>query len=248
VACPYNNRRMREATVLKYARDMAAGRWQITGESVKFDTDGRLLDGQQRLAAIACSGVTIQLIVMRGIPAAAQRVMDTGRARTSSDALTMQGEANSSLLAATCRLALGVDANIPDFDRYEATHAEIEQYVADHPNLRGACEFARNVARRTDCAPSVVAYTFYVLAQIDRQAAVAFWTSAADKVDLSVGDPVIALTNRFAEARRNREHLVKRTLLSLTYRAWNARRAGRTMRFIRVNSPAGGLVPIPDPH
>lgn len=25
-------------------------------------------------------------------------------------------------------------------------------------------------------------------------------------------------------------------------------RAGKTMRFIRVNSPAGGLVPIPDPH
>lgn len=175
-----NNRRMREATVLKYARDMAAGRWQITGESIKFDTDGRLLDGQQRLAAIARSGVTIQLVVMRGIPAAAQRVMDTGRARTSSDALTMQGEANS--------------------------------------------------------------------AQIDTQAAIAFWTSAADKVGLPAGDPVIALTNRFAEARRNREHLMKRTLLSLTYRAWNARRAGKTMRFIRVNSPAGGLVPIPDPH
>lgn len=40
----------------------------------------------------------------------------------------------------------------------------------------------------------------------------------------------------------------KRIYLSLIYRAWNARRSGKTMRFIRVNSPSGGLVPIPEPR
>ena len=66
----------------------------------------------------------------------------------------------------------------------------------------------------------------------------------------SPGDYVsdrFALTNRFAEARRNRERMPKRVYLSLIYRAWNTRRDGKTMRFIRVNSPAGGLVPVPEP-
>lgn len=242
-----NNRRIRPATVAQYARDMANGRWQITGESVKFNEDGVLLDGQHRLAAIVKAGVTVQLVVMRGIPDAAQRVMDTGRARTASDALTMKGERHSSTLAASARLALGVIADEPDPGKYAPTHAEVEQFVTDNPDLRTAAEFASQVARRTDCPPAVVAYTFWAIARAsDAQRAADFWVAAADKVGLRAGDPVIALTNRFAEARRNRERLTKRIYLSLIFRAWNARRGGKTMRFIRVNSPAGGLVPIPE--
>lgn len=244
-----NNRRIRPATVAQYARDMANGRWQITGESIKFNDDGSLLDGQHRLAAIVKSGATVQLVVMRGIPTAAQRVMDSGRARTAADALTMKGERFTSVLAATARIALGVAADAPDPGKYAPTHAEIEGFVTEHPDLRAAAEFASQVARRTDCPPAIVAYTFWALSRISApQKAADFWIAAADKVGLRAGDPVIALTNRFAEARRNRERLTKRIYLSLIFRAWNARRAGKTMRFIRVNSPAGGLVPIPEPR
>lgn len=242
------NRNVRHATVSTYARDMHAGNWHLTGESIKFAADGSLLDGQHRLHAIIKSGVTVPMYVMRGITPEAQRVMDTGRKRTASDALAIKGDANSALLAATTRLALGVATEAPDPGRYEATHAEIEAFITEYPNIRESVDFARQVARRTDCPPAVVAYTHWVLSAINRDQASDFWTAAADKVGLSDGDPVIALTNRFAESRRNREQLTKRTYLSLIYRAWNIRRAGKTARFLRVNSPAGGLVPVPEPR
>lgn len=241
------NRKLSERDIAKYARDMAAGNWTITGESVKFDQDGKLLDGQHRLRAVIRSGVTVRLIVMRGIPTDAQKVMDTGRARTASDALSMGGASNTTMLAATAKLALGVQAGATDPGKFDVSHAEIETFVNEHPSLATAVEFARQVSRRTDCPASVVAYTWFVLSRIDADDATDFWMSAADKVGLRDGDPVIALTNRFAEGRRNRERLSKRIYLSLIYRAWNARRAGKTMRFIRVNSPSGGLVPIHDP-
>lgn len=241
------NRKLRDGDVRSYTRDMAAGNWLFTGEAVKFATDGALLDGQHRLTAIIKSGATVPMLVIRNVPTEAQSVMDTGRKRTAADDLTIAGEINTTLLAATARLALGVAADLPDPGRHEATHSEIKQFIAEHPELRGACDFARQVARRSDCPPAVVAYTYWRLSEIDAFAAARFWMAASDKVGLTAGDPVIALTNRFAEARRNRERLSKRIYLSLIYRAWNARRAGRTMRFIRVNSPAGGLVPVPDP-
>lgn len=242
-----NNRHLRGVTVTQYARDMKNGRWQITGESIKFNAEGALLDGQHRLAAIVKAGVTVPMVVMRGIPDSAQRVMDTGQARTASDALAMKGEKHTSILAAAIRIAIGMEAEEPDPGKYAVTHAEVEQFLGEHPEMRGAAEFASQVARRTDCPPAVVAYTFWRFAQVvDVYAAANFWTAASDKVGLAAGDPVIALTNRFAEARRNREVLPKRVLLSLIYRAWNARREHKTMRFIRVNSPAGGLVPIPE--
>lgn len=241
------NRNVRPATVAKYARDMSTGAWLITGESVKFDLDGNLLDGQHRLAAIMKSGVSIRLVVMRGITPNAQRVMDTGRARTASDALAIRGGITyTALTAAAAKLALGVESGDADPGKHDVTHAEVEAFIDSNPSILTAVEVARHVARRSDCPPTVVAYTYWQMAKVDQADAFAFWTAAAEKVGLIEGDPTIALTNRFAEARRNREVLSKRIYLSLIYRAWNARRAGKSMRFIRVNSPAGGLVPIPE--
>lgn len=242
------NRSLREADVRSYSRDMAAGNWHDTGESIKFDAENNLLDGQHRLHAVIHSGVTLPVLVVRGLPPESQMVMDTGRKRTASDALQLAGNANSSLLASVAKLALGVEAGIKDPGKYGATHSEIADFIAATPGIHYACDFGRSIARRTDCPPSVVAYTFFVLGQIDLYEAANFWTAAAEKVGLRSGDPVIALTNRFAEARRNREVLSKRIYLSLIYRAWNTRREGKSMRFMRVNSPAGGLVPIPEPR
>ena len=240
------NRHVRPATVKKYARDMAAGRWQITGEGVKFSADGALLDGQHRLAAIIESGATVPLFVMRGIASEAQRVMDTGRARTASDALTMKSHSHTATLAAAARIALGVEAGLPDPGKYDPTHAEIEQFVEANRSLQVACEVASAMARRTDCPPALVAYSYWRMAKVSESDATSFWSAAADKVGLTPGDPVIAMTNRFAEARRNRERLSKRAYLSVIFRCWNYRRAGKSLRLAKVNSPSGGLIPIPD--
>lgn len=241
------NRKLRQADVNRYARDMASGNWMLTGESIKFATDGTLLDGQHRLAAIIKSGATVTLQVMRNIPSDAQSVMDTGRRRTAADALDIADHKYSATLAAVAKLAIGVEVEATDPGKHECSHSEIAAWVDRNPDAVRACEIARSVSRRTDCPPAVVAYTYMILSRIDREEALDFWTSAAEKVGLSAGDPVIALTNRFAEARRNRQRLTKRIQLSLIYRAWNQRRAGKTMRMLRVNSPAGGLVPVPEP-
>ena len=47
------NRPVKKAKVAQYARDMTEGRWEITGEAVKFAQSGRLIDGQNRLHAVA---------------------------------------------------------------------------------------------------------------------------------------------------------------------------------------------------
>ncbi|TAJ21820.1 MAG: hypothetical protein EPO65_00535 [Dehalococcoidia bacterium] len=241
------NRPLTPSDVNRYARDMLSGAWEFTGEAIKFGNNGALLDGQHRLAAIIKSGVTLPLLVIRELDPAVQRVMDTGRRRTAADALSLNGEKNATLLAATARLALGVASSLDDPGKYNATNSEIELLLEERPDLRSACEFARPLARRTDCPPAVVAYTFWRLSQIDMFEAAQFWVAASEKVGLKPGDPVLALTNRAAEARRNREVLTKRIYLSMIYRAWNYRRAGKPLRIMKVQSAAGGLIPVPEP-
>lgn len=241
------NRNIRRQDVDRYKRDMASGSWHLDGSPIRFAQDGALLDGQHRLTAIVESGVTVTMLVVRGIVADAQTVMDTGRRRTAADALAINGHKNYSTLAAVALLALSVEAGQID-SRYEASHEEILNYIDANPGIVDSVETVKPYCRKTDCPPSVVAYTHWVLSRLSPTMATDFWQSASEKVGLSEGDPVIALTNRFAESRRNRERLPKRVYLSLIFRAWNARRAGKTMRFIRISSPAGGLVPIPEPR
>src|SRR5690242_16345038 len=100
-----SNRNIRENLVDSYARDMAASRWEMTGEPIKFDQKDRLLDGQHRLKAVIKAGVAVQMMVVRGLDPRAQLVMDSGSRRTAADALQMDGRDHSVFLSAGARVA-----------------------------------------------------------------------------------------------------------------------------------------------
>lgn len=240
------NRKTKPAKIAQYARDMAAGKWQITGEGIKFDTTGRLIDGQNRLHACIKSGAPFDTYVFLDLQPESQKVMDTGAARSASDSLTIGGERYATTIAAAARIALAIEAGAP-IQSYGASHSEIEGFVEANPDIREAAAFASKNYSRTDCPLSVVTYTTWRLSRISQDAAQQFWRDANEKIGLTPGDPILALTNRFAEARRNRESVSHEGRISAVYRAWNARRSGRPLRSIRIQSSAGGTVSIPEP-
>lgn len=86
------NRKLRQTVVDRYARDMLNGAWNLTHQGVAFDTKGRLIDGQHRLAAIAKAGVSVRMTVVRDTPAGAFDHVDIGFGRTTADVLSAQGE------------------------------------------------------------------------------------------------------------------------------------------------------------
>jgi len=85
-----HNRALRDATVQRYARDMAAGRWRLTHQGIAFGPDGTLIDGQHRLWAIVEADTAIRMMVARGVPADAQAVIDDNLPRTAVDALKLR--------------------------------------------------------------------------------------------------------------------------------------------------------------
>lgn len=86
-------RQLRPGIVGRYARDMANGEWNLTHQGIAFDTRGRLIDGQHRLAAVIKSQVDVKMMVVRDVPAGAFDHVDLGFARTTADVLKAQGEA-----------------------------------------------------------------------------------------------------------------------------------------------------------
>ena len=65
------NRVINRQAVKTYIAQMKTGRWVLNGETICFDSNGVLRDGHHRLLATIESGVTIEVLVVRGVDPAA---------------------------------------------------------------------------------------------------------------------------------------------------------------------------------
>ena len=91
----------------EYVRDMKGGNWLVgTGETIKFTSDGVLIDGQQRLSSVIRAGVPVYLDVKCAVPSEGFKVVDSGAVRTDGDVLKMLKVKNYNTVAAMSRKAL----------------------------------------------------------------------------------------------------------------------------------------------
>lgn len=84
-----DNRKLQRARVAQYADVMRIGQWRLTHQGIAIGDDGRLYDGQHRLAAIVEAGVTIRMLVTRNLEPPARDEIDTGCKRSVSDNLAI---------------------------------------------------------------------------------------------------------------------------------------------------------------
>ena len=83
-----NNRSLSKGTVQSYANDMRAGNWDSeVGSAISFDLDGKLRDGQHRLAAIVEAGVGIWMWICWNV--SADGIYDSNRKRSDSDQMAI---------------------------------------------------------------------------------------------------------------------------------------------------------------
>lgn len=235
-----NNRNLRRAVVDGYARDMEAGRWALNGETVKFSADGELFDGQHRLHAIVASGTTVPMVVVRGLSPEVMPTVDAGAKRTYSDALKLQGEDNTSTLAAVARRAVmwerGMKTNT---GAIKPTPLEMNAFLEEHPEIRTSAELAARLASRESLPASVYGLCHYLFAQTDAEAATWFLMRVSDGDGIASSDPIAQLRSRITRLRVRGGRINETTGLALTIRAWNAHRDGKERAKLQL--PAGGL-------
>lgn len=238
------NRPVRMSVVTAYARDMSSGRWKANGETVKFDKQGRLRDGQHRLQAIVLSGVTVPLTVAFGLEEDAVGTVDAGISRTAADLLNMKGVPHSALQGAVARLALLLGGT-GGVGNKKVTHTEVDEHVATHPELLESVhrtEEARKLVR--GCRPSLIVYADLTLAKVDDSAAEKFWYAAATLTPTYNGDAAVAMSRRFADIYVKRLQLSDLEALSVVYRSWNRWRRQEVTRSVKI-LPARTLDDLP---
>lgn len=197
-----SNRSVRPSRVKQYAEAMTEGKWLYTADPIRFDEDGRLIDGQHRLMAVAKAGVPVELQVVRGLSRDAQDAVDTGAARTASDALKVRGFAHTAQLASTVPLVnwllegAGWAASYPRDD--------VVYWAGVHEGLTDIVDQAAKVRSMLPCPLPPYAATYYAARQrsSDVEATDRFFVEQlVDTIGLTMGSPALA-TRRYLLSQR----------------------------------------------
>lgn len=245
-----NNRKPRGIRITQYARDMHNGKWQDTGESIKFDTTGRLVDGQNRLHAVIeasemkCSDrcihgpdapALVYLNVIYDVEPEAIFVMDTGAARTFGNALQFTGVHHTNNVAAVVRWSMLWDRGQLTAAGDGPTHAEMmARYHADADRFGTAAARGRDMLRAGLGAPGPFSVAFYLFHRIDADQAHTFFDRLITGENVAKGHPALTLRNRLI---RDKGRLSRQMILALCIRGWNAFREDRLLpSIVAVNA------------
>lgn len=140
------NRRIDRGLVSRLVSDISNGRWVYNGETIILTSDLLVNDGQHRLLAASKSGATIITAAIIGAARDSRTTVDTGRSRTLSNFLAMEGAPNSSVastvvkyLASYERLggkSINVDIiTTPEGKQYyRENSAEIDSIISKTPS------------------------------------------------------------------------------------------------------------------
>lgn len=230
------NRRFRQSLANFYHIEMKAGRWVCNGETIVFDSQGRLIQGQHRIYAVMMSGVTIMVYMVFDVDPAAFMTMDSGAKRSAADQLEVVGHKNATMLAGAATIIHRyMEGNMTSSNSLPNTLCI--DVIEKCPGLDESVKFVASHRTKLYKA-SVAAAVHYLAKQIDADLADEFFTKFFSGVGLCDGDPELTLSKKLAAMSTGARRRVTKSFVEFHCFAiaWNAKRAGRELSMIRIPS------------
>ena len=229
------NRNLRPARVVQLANAMRRREWELNGETLKVAVDGTLIDGQHRLQAVVDSGSTIETLVMRDLPLAAQDTVDTGRKRRLADILKIEGYKDTHALAAAVNILHRYRNGLRiDYSQAGAPSGpQAMELIAAEPQITESVKVARVLAKHVPGPIGVFAALHCVFVQVDPEPTEEFYGDLKEGAELKKGDPVLHLRNQLMRPQKDRGYVQSpATVAGLTCKAFNLRRAGQRVNLL----------------
>jgi hypothetical protein len=242
-----DNRRLNPASVARFASDMTNNRWKHNGESIKFDRENRLIDGQHRLAAMIQANVSLRFLVVKNLDPETQHTIDVGVSRTSAQIAGMMGVSNPNDITVLAHALMR-------YERYRdvvwssntiATKPDIVQFtLANNEDLQRANSYAQQARRAVRMKASPYGLlAFHVLRQYDEGTWLLWHERVVDGVGLSQIDPRLVLRNQIMRRDGRQGLWQQQEIVGWVIKAWNAWRTHREIKLIRYTRDE---LPLPE--
>jgi len=217
------NRSQSQPKIIEYAMAMVDGRWVLNGETIKFDNEGTLIDGQNRLQACILADVPFTTYVIRGLEdKRAFATVDVGKSRSHTDMMSIVGIDNRYNLASAATLIIHYDngtvtwrgASARRFTRSELGKLAdkinsmptrtvqiqkdqlIEWVGKHHDEIQPIVRKAQTHKKKNLVSPGVLAAACYIAARDTNLDVDRFIEDLCEGVNLDRNDPVHVLRER----------------------------------------------------
>jgi len=239
----FQHRRLKQ--VKSYATDMSAGRWPVNGDSIIFNTSGRLVDGHKRIAAAAFHNVSFPTLVVRGIDSDSIDYIDQHKRRTSKDVAHVAGyDAARTLTAAAASVVDIAHTGLPS--QQIVTHWNLLRVIQDFPDIGETIREFSNSPLLEYFTPSDLFALVYLIRRIDVAQANSFITQLIEALSNPADQRKTILSVLATGLRGVNEDLVtsgksgssKTRYVRVTYftKTWNVWRTSGTLRRLRYDA------------
>jgi len=220
-----DNRNPRNRHIESLIGAMERGEWKENGDSLRFNVDDQMVDGQHRCWASVESDKKFKTKVVFGLDREDYiDTIDRNAIRTAGDTLNILGEKNYSALASALSWLYRLKNKLPA--TASSTPAQSRVLLTNNPLLRDSVEkiLAHKFLRRFGGAMAALHYLFH---QKDRNLADSFMERLGSGALLQPDEALFHLRRRLEEDMMNKERKLK-TELKLLYiiHAWNHTRKG----------------------
>lgn len=252
------NRSLKTRYVRKLTGAITRGEWVLNGESIKFDVDGNLIDGQHRLAAVIEANQTIESLVVRNASREAQETVDVGLKRSLADALKIRGELSHSHTAAAIgwfyRMQKGMSARVtgpgakgtggPDYPSVQQGIAILES----NPGLRESRAMGSRLNAHLGIPTGLATALYYTFSSIDNQDSEVFFEYLVGGANLGEKDPIHILRETLLRYNGQRPKPQQLMYAAVIIKGWNFYRKGQDVSRITWSPGGSRREPFPTPE
>ncbi len=235
-----NNRRIISSIVERYAQEIINNRWSVNGETIKFDVNGNLIDGQHRLLAVVKSKKIIKSFVVYYLPVTTFSTIDIGRKRTSSESLQIIGAKYSSTISASLRLFYqyqciekgeSLPFQTPNPNRNPSNNDIINLYTQYKHKIEESAKLGQNF--RNIVKTSIATFCYFVCGQINQTDADYFFDNLLNGTALPKSSPILVLRERLIRDKMSQLKISNDIKIVFIFKAWNAYREHRNISILR---------------
>jgi len=243
------NRNIDKRLVSSLTKEMQKEHWLINGDTIRFDSEGVLRNGQHTLSAIVNSGIAQGCIVLRGLSPDTFSTMDSGRKRSASDILSIAGIEDYSRKAGLAKKILlfnnGYYRSTKGGGDRSATpgNFEILEFVREHENkLEEALLEASDLKTGFPYLNvTMSSFLFAVTAKHGKAKAKRFFYELRTGEEMST--PVKLFRKEMMSDKRRIAKLPYNTVLAYFIKAWNAFKAGEEIDKLSYDKEEGFPIP-----
>jgi hypothetical protein len=230
---------------------MKKNQWQFVGDSIRFDWNGDLVDGQHRLVALQQYGEPLEFVVVEGLDPESAVVIDTGKSRSAGDAVSLMGVGYATTISAAVRTIILFKTgryHDPAKAHVEAgvSNTDIVVFVKRHPGLEDTASYIQSLHKQFKYIPaSMLCALYFILGTKNATKAELFFDKYATGIDLGEKSPIRVLRNRLIQNAGNASQYTHRDKMALFIFAWNAFMRGKEIDFSMIKLRGDYTFPQP---